>query len=206
MPSIVAVWVTVMVAGLGLVLTGVLHRSGERCGVLPHPRKGRRLRRTGQFGCGAGRGGRRGGARFASAGRPGRAGGMSGSVRSCEFGRPEWQVFGGPVEGGPGAVRGGLPRRVVSCRRSGPWSCAQALGGDTPLQVSPNGKPGGPDRSVRRDLVVRVLDGGVCESDESACLDRGRILDVFGIAPGHCPRCEVGQRVDVESDIVRCWK
>ncbi len=206
MPSIAAVWVTVMVAGLGLVLTGVLHRSGERCGVLPHPRKGRRLRRTGQFGCGAGRSGRRGAARLASAGRPGRAGARSGSARSCEIGWPVWRGSGGPVVGGPVAV--GAVRLVGSCPVGGRvrGSCAQALGGHTPLQVSPNGKPGGPDRSVRRDLVVRVLDGGLCESDESACLDLGRILDVFGVAPGDCPRCEVGQRVDVESDIVRCWK
>ena len=74
------------------------------------------------------------------------------------------------------------------------------------MQVSPNGKPDGPDQSVRCDLLMRVLDGGLRESDESACLDLGRILDVFGVSPGHCPRCEVGQRGDVEFGIGRFWK
>ena len=203
MPSIAAVWVTVMVAGLGLVLTGVLHRSGERCGVLPHPRKGRRLRRTGQFGCGAGRSGRRGAARLASAGRPGRAGARSGSARSCEFGSAG--VAGvrrsGRVRSGRRSWRSASLGRVVS-EVGSRGSCARALGGHTPLQVSPNGKPGGPDRSDRGDLLVRVLDGGQREPDESAGFDLSRIFDVFGVAPGHRPGCEVGQRGDVESGIV----
>jgi len=198
MPSTVAVWVTVIVAGLGLVLIVLLRRAGEHCGVLPHPCKGRCLRRMGQVGSGPGRGGRPGAARFASVGRPGgreRGPAPLGRARSSPR---VWRAFGCPVVGGPGVVRGGPPRRVVSCRRS----CARALGGHTPLQVSLNGKPGGHDQSVRCDLLMRVLDGGPRESDESACLDLGRILDVFGVSPGHCPGREVGQRGDVESGIV----
>jgi len=50
--------------------------------------------------------------------------------------------------------------------------------------------------------LVRVLDGGLREPYESACFGLGRILDVLGVPPGHCPGCKVGQRGDVESGIV----
>ena len=134
----------------------------------------------------------------------GRAGGSEVRLRSVV--RDRVRECGGRSDVRSWEVRAsfGAVRLVGSCRVGGRvrGSCARALGGHTPLQVSLNGKPGGHDQSVRCDLLMRVLDGGPRESDESACLDLGRILDVFGVSPGHCPGREVGQRGDVESGIV----
>ena len=84
----------------------------------------------------------------------------------------------------------------------GSCSTARGVGRAYTLAGFPEREPGRPDQSVRCDLLVRVLDGGPREPYESACFGPGRILDVLGVPPGHCPGCKVGQRGDVESGIV----
>lgn len=106
--------------------------------------------------------------------------------RPCEFGSGRGEV-----------------RHAGSCLVGSRFgvSCARPVGGHTPLQVSPDGKPGGPDQSVGCDLFVRVPDGYLRKPDEASCLGVGRVRDVFGIATGHGPWSEFGERADVEADV-----